>query len=155
MHDHQNDVVYIDHSAAIISNQHRMSSRTVAKAADVLERWYNLLEQESTTYKTINYLTTLDKTANDKDDTFDTDVDLIASRSELFAWMYALVDKYSLDRELVAVAAQFKHRLYLLTGIDSDSDEVTVCRDTLKKIYQEAKVKLDKKNAAAAAIVTP
>ena len=308
MHDDQHVVVYIDHSAAITSNQHRMSARTVAKAADVLERWYNLLEQESTTYKTTNYLTTLDKTANDKDDTFDTDEDLIASRSELFAWMYALVDKYSLDRELVAVAAsytdrylskltsstsrdnisqlvgmtslylaikiyrdqgkcagagsfaglsrglftecdiikmessilyslnwrmhpptvftfgrallpmiprdacspfsrrfmferiryllelsiavpfflgkrpsdiavgafilitesdkqpnvadtnhqaQFKHRLYILTGIDSDSDEVTVCRDTLKKIYQEAKVKLDKKNAAAAAIVTP
>ncbi len=282
-----------------------MSSRSVAKAADVLERWYNLLEQESTAYKTTNYLTEPSPTATDKGDTFP-DKKMVVCRSKLFGWMYNLVDKHSLDRELVAVAAsymdrylskqspisrdhifqlvgmtslylaikiyrdqgkcagpgsfaglsrglfneydiikmessmlnslewrmhpptvitfgrallsmiprnacspfsrrsmferiryllelsiavprllgkkqsdiavgafmeimesnehpnvsstyhqdQFKHRLYILAGIDSNSDEVTICRNVLKKIYQEAKVELKKKDVAAS-IVTP
>lgn len=283
-----------------------MSPRSVAKAADVLEWWHNRLEQESTAYKTSNYLTSPSQTANDKGDTFDTDTKMVVCRSKMYGWMYNLVDKHSLDRELVAVAAsymdrylsqqnpisrghisqlvgvtslylaikifrdqgkcagaasfaglsrglftehdiikmesnmlnaldwrmhpptvitfgrallsmiprnacspfsrrsmferiryllelsiavpfflgkkqsniaigafmeimesdeqpnvkntdhqdQFKHRLYILTGIDCNSDEVTICRNVLKKIYQEAKVELKKKDVAAA-IVSP
>lgn len=308
MHD-QHFVVYISLRCHKNNRHKKMSSRSVAKAADVLERWYNLLEQESTAYKTTNYLITPGRTANDEGNAIDTDAELIVCRSKLVAWMYNLVDKYSLDRELVAVAAsymdrylekhtsssrghisnlvgmtslylaikiyrdqgkcagavsfaglsrglfneldiikmessilksldwrvhpptvfvfaraclvmvprdacspfsrrcmferiryllelsiavpfflgkkpsdvavgafieimesdeqpnvkypnhqsQFKRRLYILTGIDSDSDKVTVCRNALKKIYKEAKVELEKKDvaAAAAAIVTP
>ena len=86
-----------------------MSTRSIAKAADSLDRWYNLLEQESTAYKTANYLTTPPQTANDTDSTFNADTK-IAYRSKLFAWMYHLVDKHSLDRELVAIAASYMDR---------------------------------------------
>jgi uncharacterized UPF0160 family protein len=94
-----------------------MSSRSIAKAADLLERWYNLLEQESTAYKTVNYLIT-----NDKDSTLDTDK-MTKYRSKLFEWMYHIVDKHSLDRELVAIAASYMDR-YLSKHPSINSDYI-------------------------------
>ncbi|KAK1741652.1 cyclin family protein [Skeletonema marinoi] len=117
-----------------------MSSRSIAKAADVLDRWYNLLEQEANAYKTANYLTTPSQT-NDKGNTFDTDTKMVVCRSKLFAWMYDLVDTHSLDRELVAVAASYMDRylskqtsinrgyIYQLVGMTSLYLAIKIYRD--------------------------
>jgi len=84
-----------------------MSSKSMAKAVDLLERWYVLLEKENTGYQTENYITSpSQKTTDSNDDTIDTDTKILY-RSKLFEWMYQLVDKYSLDRELVAIAGSY------------------------------------------------
>ena len=87
-----------------------MSSRSIAKAVDLLERWYVLLEQESTAYQTVNYLTSPSVNATNIDDNTPNSQTKIAYRSKLFAWMYHLVDKHSLDRELVSIAASYMDR---------------------------------------------
>ena len=87
-----------------------MSSKSMAKAVDLLERWYVLLEKENTGYQTENYITSpSQKTTDSNDDTIDTDTKILY-RSKLFEWMYQLVDKYSLDRELVAIAGSYMDR---------------------------------------------
>lgn len=87
----------------------RMSSRSMAKAIDLLERWYILLEQEIA-YQTVNYLSLPPENATITDEITFTPQAKTARRSKLFTWMYHLVDKHDLDRELVAIAASFMDR---------------------------------------------
>ena len=84
-------VVQLQNSPLLLSTT--MSSRSVAKAADVLELWYNLLKQEE------HYLTELPRNKTK-----------LICRSKLITWMYNLVDSYSLDRDLVAIAASYMDR---------------------------------------------
>jgi hypothetical protein len=120
-----------------------MSSRSIAKAADLLERWYNLLEQESTAYKTVNYLIT-----NDKDSTLDTDK-MTKYRSKLFEWMYHIVDKHSLDRELVAIAASYMDR-YLSKHPSINSDYIYK-KVGVTSLYLAIKIYRDQGKCAGAA----
>lgn len=126
-----------------------MSSRSVAKATDVLERWYNLLEQESAAYKTENYLTTPPQTANDVGSTFGTEVK-IACRSKLLAWMYNLVDAYSLDRDLVAIAASYIDR-YLAKHPPASNWGYMYQKVGMTSIYLAVKIHRDQGKCAGAA----
>jgi len=125
-----------------------MSSRSIVKAADLLERWYNLLEQESTSYKTVNYLTAPSQITNDNGSTLDADT-MAGCRSKLFAWMFNIVDKHSLDRELVAIAASYMDR-YLSKHPSINRNDICT-KVGMTSLYLAIKIYRDQGKCAGAA----